>query len=136
MTGVIENFLSVYGWVILFALGTVVGLYYLTPYGYAATKMQKTLLKVRAYLVQKLGDKAAFVIDIWIEGLDAIKDGNFTEEEMIAEFIKIIRLKAPSLKFTPDEIKFLEEAASITVKSIDGKKVNKIAFEKLSKIKD
>jgi hypothetical protein len=133
LISLIERLLSIYGWIILYAFGTVIGLYYLAPYGYAALKMKKALVNVRSYLVQKLGAKSAFVIDIWIEGLDAIKDGNFSEEEMIQEFIKIIKMRAATIELSAEDEKAVEEAARITIQSIKGKKTNKVAFKILSK---
>jgi hypothetical protein len=133
MKDFLTSFLSLYGWVILYALGTVIGLYYLAPYGYAAIKMQSALKKVRGFLVTKLGDKAAIVVDIWIDGLDAIKDGNFTEEEMVEEFIKIIKMRAATVKLTAEDEKAVEEAARMTIQSIKGKQANKVAFKILSK---
>jgi hypothetical protein len=133
MKDLLTSFLSLYGWVILLALGTVIALYYLAPYGFAAIKMQTALKQVRGYLASKLGEKAASIIDIWIEGLDAIKDGNFTEEEMIEEFIKIIKLRAATVTLTAEDEKAVEEAARMTIQSIKGKQANKVAFKILSK---
>ena len=133
MKDLITTALSLYGWIILFALGTVIGLYYLAPYGYAVVKMQVALKRVRGYLVSRLGEKSAIIIDVWISGLDAIKDGKLTEEEMVAEFIKIIKMRAGNIKFTPEVEEAVEQAARMTVQSINGKKTNTIAFKMLSK---
>lgn len=129
----IENFLSLYGWYILLALGTIIFLYFLTPYITAVIYVQKKLQKVKSFLTEKLGPKAGQVIEVWIEGLDSIKDGDFTEEEMVKEFIKIIKLRAASVDLSGEDDKTLEEAAQMTIQSIAGNNKNKTAFKILSK---
>ena len=89
----LETFLSIYGWYILLAFGFIIFLYYVAPYGWAVYLMQGKLKEVRSFLIQKLGPKSAPIIDVWIEGLDVVKDGHLSEEEMVQEFIKIINAK-------------------------------------------
>jgi hypothetical protein len=128
-----ENALSIYGWYILLALGTIIFLYFMAPYVSSVIYVQKKLKKVRTFLTIKLGPKAGQIIDVWIEGLDAIKDGVFTEEEMVREFIKIIKLRAASVDLTGEDDKALEEAAQMTIQTIAGNNKNKTAFKILSK---
>lgn len=131
----IDNTLSIYGWYILFGLGFIIFLYYLAPYGKAVISMQKKLKEVKGFLILKLGPKAGKIIDVWIEGLEAIKDGILTEEEMVTEFIKIIKMRASSVELKKEDEKVLEQAARMTIQSLAGNDKNQKAFKILSKNK-
>jgi len=133
MINFIETFLSFYGWYILLALGTIIVLYFVAPFGWAVIVMQKKLEEVKSHLVEKLGSKAGEIIDVWIEGLDAVKDGELSEEEMVREFIKIIKMRAVSVDFEEEDDKVVEEAARLTIQSLAGNNKNQKAFKILSR---
>jgi len=97
--------------------------------------MQKKLKEVKGFLILKLGPKAGKIIDVWIEGLEAIKDGILTEEEMVTEFIKIIKMRASSVELKKEDEKVLEQAARMTIQSLAGNDKNQKAFKILSKNK-
>jgi hypothetical protein len=129
----LETFLSIYGWYILLAFGFIIFLYYVAPYGWAVYLMQGKLKEVRSFLIQKLGPKSAPIIDVWIEGLDVVKDGHLSEEEMVQEFIKIIKLRAASTDLIKEDDEVVEEAARMTIQSLAGNSKNQAAFKILSK---
>jgi hypothetical protein len=129
-----EEILSIYGWYILLALGTIIFLYFLAPYASAVVSVQMKLKKVKTYLTIKLGPKAGQIIDVWIESLETIKDGELSEEEMVQEFIKIIKLRASSVELSSEDDKALEEAAQMTIQSMAGNTKNKKVFKILSKL--
>ena len=129
----IETFLSIYGWYILLGFGFIIFLYYVAPYGWAVYLMQGKLKEVRSFLIEKLGPKSGQIIDVWIEGLDVVKDGHLSEEEMVQEFIKIIKLRATSTDLVQEDNEIVEEAARMTIQSLAGKPKNQAAFKILSK---
>lgn len=129
----IENYLSIYGWWILFALGTVLSFSYLAGRQKQINSVESSLLKVKGLLGDRLGDKGSLIFDIWLDGLNAIKDGDFTDQEMLDEFMKIIKMKASSVApLNKEEEAAVEEAAQMTISSLNGQK-NKIAVQILSK---
>lgn len=95
--------------------------------------MQRKLKDVRSFLIEKLGPKSGQIIDVWIEGLDVVKDGNLSEEEMVQEFIKIIKLRAASVDLQQDDNQIVEDAARMTIQSLAGNTKNQAAFKILSK---
>jgi hypothetical protein len=129
----IETFLSIYGWYILLGFGFIIFLYFVAPYGWAVYLMQGKLKDVREFLVEKLGPKSGEIIDVWIEGLDVVKDGHLSEEEMVQEFIKIIKLRAASTDLVQEDDMAVEEAARMTIQSLAGNAKNQAAFKILSK---
>jgi hypothetical protein len=133
MIELLETFLSIYGWYILLGLGFIIFLYFIAPYGWAVYLMQRKLKDVRSFLIEKLGPKSGQIIDVWIEGLDVVKDGNLSEEEMVQEFIKIIKLRAASADIQQDDNQIVEDAARMTIQSLAGNTKNQAAFKILSK---
>ena len=133
MVELLETFLSIYGWYILLGLGFIIFLYFIAPYGWAVYLMQRKLKDVRSFLIEKLGPKSGQIIDVWIEGLDVVKDGNLSEEEMVQEFIKIIKLRAASADLQQDDNQIVEDAARMTIQSLAGNTKNQAAFKILSK---
>ena len=73
-----EQIILAYGWSILLALGIVISLYYLAKFAVLINYAINTLKTVKSFLVEKLGDKAGLIIDILIEGLTSIQDGNLS----------------------------------------------------------
>lgn len=129
----IEYFLSIYGWWILFALGTILSFSYLAGRRKQINSVESALLKVKGLLGDRLGSKGSLIFDIWLDGLNAIKDGDFTDQEMLDEFMKIIKMKASSVApLNKEEEAVVEEAAQMTISSLNGQK-NKIAVQILSK---
>jgi len=129
----IEYYLSIYGWWILFALGTVLSFSYLAGRRKQINSVESSLLKVKGLLGDRLGSKGSLIFDIWLDGLNAIKDGDFTDQEMLDEFMKIIKMKASSVTpLNKEEEAVVEEAAQMTISSLNGQK-NKIAVQILSK---
>ena len=128
-----EQIILAYGWSILLALGIVISLYYLAKFAVLINYAINTLKTVKSFLVEKLGDKAGLIIDILIEGLTSIQDGDLSEQEMIDEFIKIIKMRAASAELTVAEQEIVEEAARMTIQSIAKDKNKQKAFKLLSK---
>jgi hypothetical protein len=131
-----DLFLSVYGIAILFALGSVLLFKLLSTRPNDVETIEKTLDKVEVFLTDKLGDKATIVLNAWKKGLENAKDGEYTDQEMLENFLDIVKVdlkKADFDQLTTDEKKVVEEAAVMTFSTINTKKKTEIAFQVLSK---
>lgn len=131
-----DLFLSVYGIAILFALGSVLLFKYLSNRPSDVEVVENTLNKVEVFLNDKLGDKATIVLRAWKKGLENAKDGEYTDQEMLENFIEIVRIdlkKADFDQLTTDENKAVEQAAIMTLSEINNKNKTEIAFQVLSK---
>jgi hypothetical protein len=131
-----DLFLSVYGIAILFALGSVLLFKYLSSRPSDVEVVENTLDKVEGFLNDKLGDKATIVLRAWKKGLENAKDGEYTDQEMLENFIEIVKIdlkKADFDQLTTDENKAVEQAAVMTLSKINNKKKTEIAFQVLSK---
>jgi hypothetical protein len=131
-----DLFLSVYGIAILFALGSVLLFKFLSTRPNDVETIENTLDKVEVFLNDKLGDKATIVLNAWKKGLENAKDGEYTDQEMLENFLDIVKVdlkKADFDQLTTDEKKVVEEAAVMTFSTINTKKKTEIAFQVLSK---
>jgi hypothetical protein len=131
-----DLFLSVYGIAILFALGSVLLFKYLSSRPDDVKVVENTLSKVEGFLNDKLGDKATIVLEAWKKGLKNAKDGEYTDQEMLENFIEIVKIdlkKADFDQLTTDENKAVEKAAIMTLSKINNKNKTEIAFQVLSK---
>lgn len=131
-----DFFLSIWGIWILFALGATLFLRYLSkrPIG-DIELVEKCLTNIDKYVSDKFGDKASIIINCILQGLDAIKDGEFTDQEMLEEFIRIIKVKTAEKIETPlteEQNKAIEEIGLMTLSSMSDKNKRKIAFQILS----
>jgi len=78
----------------------------------------KAILKgVHEMLEGQLGDKAEAVYQAWLEGLEAISDGDFTPSEMINELMRFIKiaLGKKNIVLSQEEESVVAQAASMTV---------------------
>ena len=131
-----DLFLSVYGLWILLALGITLSLKYLTGRQKEIDFVESHLSKVDGFLQNKFGEKSTVIIDAIRRGLEDIKDGEYTDQEMLEEFIRIVKARAfesDNKSLTDDENKAVEEVAQMTVSSFSDKKKRNIAFKLLSK---
>jgi hypothetical protein len=53
-----------------------------------------TLKVVQSVLSTKLGPKGSGILDIWINGLQKIQDGEFTTDDGVDQFVRYIKLAA------------------------------------------
>ena len=131
-----DLFLSVYGIWILLALGITLLFKYLTGRQAEIAFVESCLGKVDGFLKDKFGDRSTVIVDAIRRGLEDIKDGEYTDQEMLEQFIRIVKARAfesDNKSLTDDENKAVEEAAQMTVSSFSDKKKRNIAFQLLSK---
>ena len=79
--------------VICFVFGSAVLFFY------ARTKAPisdtiSSLELVKVFLSNALGQKGEAILDIWIEGLKKIEDGEFSSEDAVDQFVRFIKLGA------------------------------------------
>ena len=93
-----EKLLSIFGNtqndLILFLICCVVGisvLTYLAKFSADTKVTLNTLQVIKIVLEAKLGSKAAKILDIWIEGLNKIQDGEFSVSDGVDQFVRFIR---------------------------------------------
>ena len=84
-----QNEIIIY--VLAFILGLVV-LFFLAKSGFDVKSSLSTLELIKLMLHSKLGDRADGILDIWIEGLKKIQDGEFSEDDAVDQFVRYIRL--------------------------------------------
>ena len=69
-----------------------------------------TLQVIKIVLQAKLGDKAGKILDIWIEGLNKIQDGEFSVSDGVDQFVRFIRLGAASkgIELSEEDVEKIE----------------------------
>ena len=85
---------------------------------------KNALVLAKLALGEKLGPKSKFVIDAWLDGIDAISDGNFTGDEALDHFVRSINAAAQTngVVLTDEELKNIRTIASSVLGMIDLKK--------------
>jgi len=108
--------LSPAGIIIAVGVLTIVVLRFLAGKQREVEYAKAILVSVHELMKGQLGPKAEAVYQAWLEGLDAISDGDFTPEEMIAELVKFIKiaLGKQNVALTSDEESVVTQAASMT----------------------
>ena len=74
---------------------------------------------IKDTLGEKLGPKADAVLSVWEDGLKAIQDGKFNDQEMVDEFVKFVKaavLLKHSVQLSPSEVTAVRTAAITTIK--------------------
>lgn len=84
-----QNEIIIY--IICFILGSVV-FFFLAKSKTESSAALQTLEVVKLVLRSKLGEKADGILDIWIEGLKKIQDGEFSQDDAVDQFVRYIRL--------------------------------------------
>lgn len=78
----------------IFFITVSFALYYLAKIRKGSTAALASLQIIHTVLKSRLGDKANGLIEIWIEGLKKIQDGEFSREDGIDQFVRYIKLAA------------------------------------------
>jgi len=82
---------------ILLILCFVFGCAVLFFYARAKAPISETISSlelVKVFLSNALGQKGEAILDIWIEGLKKIEDGEFSSEDAVEQFVRFIKLGA------------------------------------------
>ena len=101
-------------------------LYYLAGLKSESAVVLNTLQLIKILLSAKLGSKADMLIDIWIEGLKKIQDGEFSKEDGIDQFIRFVRLGASTkgISLTDEDVEHIRILVGSTLSIFLGKKQN------------
>lgn len=84
-----QNEIIIY--VIAFIFGSAI-LFFLARSGGDVKTSLNALELVKVMLHNSLGAKADGILDIWIEGLKKIQDGEFSQDDAVDQFVRYIRL--------------------------------------------
>ena len=89
----------------------------------------QTLIVIRSVLAVKLGRKGIMLVDAWIEGLEQIKDGEFSNEDRVEQFVRFIRLAAVNqgIELTDSDVENIQTLVMSTLDMFIGKKPKAIA---------
>ena len=79
--------------IICFVFGSAFLFFYARTRGRVAETITSLEL-VKVFLSNALGDKGKAILDIWIEGLKKIEDGEFSSEDAVDQFVRFIKLGA------------------------------------------
>jgi len=113
-----ETLLTAFGvtvasWAIPILLGllSVLGLKYLSANKDDVAYAQIALSLAKQILGTKLGDKADFIYSIWLEGLNEIASGKFTDNEAVDVFVKFVQKAAAdhNVTLTDTEIEDIKQ---------------------------
>jgi len=121
----------------LFLIGSVV-MYFLSKLKKESAIALQVMIVIRALLSAKLGSKASLLIDIWIDGLRKIQDGEFSEDDRVDQFVRFVRLGASSkgIELSDSDVDNIRDLVDSTLDVFIGKKPSEInlAVNKFSKM--
>jgi hypothetical protein len=105
-------------------------LFYLAKLRSSSAVVLNTLQIIKMMLSSKLGSKADALVDIWIEGLKKIQDGEFSREDGVDQFVRYVRLAAVNkgVLLTDDDVQHITQLVSSTLDIFIGKKQSEISL--------
>ena len=105
-------------------------LFYLARLRSGSAVVLNTLQIIKMMLSSKLGSKADALIDIWIEGLKKIQDGEFSRDDGVDQFVRYVRLAAASkgVTLTDEDVVHISQLVSSTLDIFLGKKQSEISL--------
>jgi hypothetical protein len=114
-------------YVICFILGSVVFFFLAKSKSEGAAALQ-TLEVIKLVLRSKLGDKADGILDIWIEGLKKIQDGEFSEDDAVDQFVRFIRLGCAQkgIQLSEEDVDKIHMLVLSTLETFIGRKPKQI----------
>lgn len=96
--------------IIILGIGSLFLLRYLAKNKGDAQILTMVLTVSRTLLAQRLGDRGTDVFNALIAGLDKVKDGDFTQEEMAQELIEFVRVAVKGkFELNEQEVKALTD---------------------------
>jgi hypothetical protein len=105
-------------------------LFYLAKLRSGSAVVLNTLQIIKMMLSSKLGSKSDALIDIWIEGLKKIQDGEFSRDDGVDQFVRYVRLAAANkgVLLTEDDVQHISQLVSSTLDIFIGKKQSEISL--------
>jgi hypothetical protein len=116
-------------YVVIFAIGSSV-LFFLSKLKTESGVALQTLIVIKAILSRQIGSKAGDIVDIWIEGLKKIEDGEFSREDGVDQFIRFVRLGAATrgIELSELELNAVTSLVESTLNIFIGKKPKEITM--------
>ena len=116
-------------YVVIFDLGSSV-LFFLSKLKTESGVALQTLIVIKAILSRQIGSKAGDIVDIWIEGLKKIEDGEFSREDGVDQFIRFVRLGAATrgIELSELELNAVTSLVESTLNIFIGKKPKEITM--------
>ena len=120
-----QNEIIVY--VICFIFGSVV-FFFLAKSKTESSAALQTLEVIKLVLRSKLGEKADGILDIWIEGLKKIQDGEFSQDDAVDQFVRYIRLGCAQkgIELSEEDVDKIHMLVLSTLETFVGKKPKQI----------
>jgi len=120
-----QNEIIVY--VICFVFGSVV-FFFLAKSRSESSAALQTLEVVKLVLRSKLGNKADGILDVWIEGLKKIQDGEFSQDDAVDQFVRFIRLGCvqKGIELSEEDVDKIHMLVLSTLETFVGKKPKQI----------
>ena len=83
---------------------------------------------VKIFLANALGKKGEAILDIWIEGLKKIEDGEFSNEDAVDQFVRFIRLGCvqKGIELSEEDVDKIHMLVLTTLETFMGKKPKQI----------
>ena len=83
---------------------------------------------VKIFLANALGKKGEAILDIWIEGLKKIEDGEFSNEDAVDQFVRFIRLGCvqKGIELSEEDVDKIHMLVLSTLETFVGKKPKQI----------
>lgn len=76
----------------LLYLISLIALHFISKNKQKRELLLNTLTVVKLVLQSKLGDKGSSILDIWLEGLKKVEDGEFSNDDKVDQFLRYIKL--------------------------------------------
>ena len=120
-----QNEIIIY--IICFVLGSVVFFFLAKSKTEGAAALQ-TLEVIKLVLRSKLGSKADGILDIWIDGLKKIQDGEFSQDDAVDQFVRFIRLGCAQrgIELSEEDVDKIHLLVLSTLETFVGKKPKQI----------
>lgn len=117
--------------IILLVICFVFGAAFLFFYARSNKPVSETITSlelVKVFLSNALGKKGEAILDIWIEGLRKIEDGEFSSEDAVDQFVRFIKLGAAQrgLELTEEDADKIELLVLSSLEKFTTKKPKQI----------
>lgn len=114
-------------YILLFLVGSFV-LYHLARLKNQRAYLFTTIKIISSVLGNKFGSKASDLLEIFVDGLDKIQDGDFSNDDVVDWFLRYVRLSAQQkgITLTDEDINNLHTLISSTVFMFVGKNPKQI----------
>ena len=113
--------------IICFIFGSAI-LFFVARANSPVSETITSLELVKVFLSNALGKKGEAILDIWIEGLRKIEDGEFSSEDAVDQFIRFIKLGAAQkgIELSEQDADKIELLVLSTMEKFNSKKPKQI----------